>query len=103
MIRWSAPHVRHSAVGQSGITRISASNLDILSETSKFSIGFLKRTLQNKTTKRNEGTFSLLRQCVTPEPPDWFDLFISVLRALFFQHEWPTIPKEIFGKMEDVP
>ena len=21
-----------------------------------------------------------------PEPPDWIDLFIGVLRALFFQH-----------------
>ena len=34
--------------------------------------------------ERNEDIFSLLRQCVTPEPPDWTDLFISVLRALFF-------------------
>ena len=58
MIRWSTPLVRHSAVGQSGITRISASNLDILSETSKFSIGFLKRTLQNKTEKKETKIFS---------------------------------------------
>ena len=27
-----------------------------------------------------------------PEPPDWMNLFISVLRALFFQHEWPPKP-----------
>ena len=27
-----------------------------------------------------------------PEPPDWMNLFISVLRALFFQHEWSPKP-----------